>query len=64
MKIERQEKQQVIRATANINKPKAVGTIDLSSGKVGAPKVQLLKAKEEKTSRTDKLLNKKSHRLL
>ncbi len=37
---ERQEKQQVIRATANINKPKAVGTIDLSSGKVGAPKVQ------------------------
>jgi translation initiation factor IF-2 len=37
---ERQEKQQVIRATANVNKPKAVGTIDLSSGKVGAPKVQ------------------------
>ena len=36
---ERLEKQQVIRASANLNRPKAVGTIDLGNAKVGAPKI-------------------------
>ena len=36
---ERVEKQQVIRASANLNRPKAVGTIDLETSKVGAPKI-------------------------
>ena len=36
---ERLEKQQVIRVSANLNRPKAVGTIDLGNAKVGAPKI-------------------------
>ena len=36
---ERVEKQQVIRASANLNRPKALGTIDLETSKVGAPKI-------------------------
>ena len=46
---ERVEKQQVIRASANLNRPKAVGTIDLKTSKVGAPKItpQEVKKKEE-----------------
>jgi len=36
---ERLEKQQVIRASANLNRPKAVGTIHLGNAKVGAPKI-------------------------
>ena len=46
---ERLEKQQVIRASANLNRPKPVGTIDLGTTKVGAPKItpQEVKKKEE-----------------
>jgi len=46
---ERLEKQQVIRASANLNRPKPVGTIDLEAIKVGAPKIkpQEVKKKEE-----------------
>ena len=46
---ERLEKQQVIRASANLNRPKPVGTIDLRTTKVGAPKItpQEVKKKDE-----------------
>ena len=44
---ERLEKQQVIRASANLNRPKAVGTIDLGNAKVGAPKITPQEAKKK-----------------
>ena len=47
---ERLEKQQVIRASANLNRPKAVGTIDLGNAKVGAPKITPQEAKKKEAA--------------
>ena len=44
---ERLEKQQVIRASANLNRPKPVGKIDLRTTKVGAPKITLQEVKKK-----------------
>jgi translation initiation factor IF-2 len=47
---ERLEKQQVIRASANLNRPKAVGTIDLGNAKVGASKITPQEAKKKEAA--------------
>ncbi len=47
---ERLEKQQVIRASANLNRPKAVGTIDLGNAKVGAPKITPQETKKKEAT--------------
>jgi len=47
---ERLEKQQVIRASASLNRPKAVGTIDLGNAKVGAPKITPQEAKKKEAA--------------
>ena len=50
---ERIEKNEIIRASVNLNKPKAIGTIDLNSEKPGTPKVtpQLVKESKAKVAK-------------
>ncbi len=50
---ERLEKQEVIRATANLNRPKSLGKIDLNTTKAGAPKVSSPSDDQEKVAKKE-----------
>tara|TARA_B100000767_G_scaffold55048_1_gene50549 strand:+ start:2407 stop:5199 length:2793 start_codon:yes stop_codon:yes gene_type:complete len=57
---ERLEKQEVIRASANLNRPKALGKIDLNTTKPGAPEVSSSTEKKEEENTVGKVTEKET----